>query len=222
MTENEFNDWFERAHGFFTSVGNYFSRPGINPEAIKRTWFKILEPYEKRDCVAVIDRMYEGSLEVPRSVSDWPAFIKGQMRGTMERGSKIETPWCRCGDCGNRFRLTKHCPNCKSINKEIEYRCGVCFEQGVVVIWNLEACQKMRRAIELSESFHPKPYQSIGVKCHCKLGQERRWPRGTFSASNMCPTSQDLQAFVENAMGVGAARTAGFDAFNEQDQEELF
>lgn len=220
MTSDEFEKWFARAEDLFPGVGNYFAKAN-DAAAVKRRWFEILQHYEFRDAKVSIDRMYEGDIEAPRSMAELPKVLKGLLRRGGGTVSTTERVKCRCLDCGKTFRLDRLCYWCKSDNWSIERDCPHCDDLGVVMIWSLEAMQAMQKAIADDGTCEPKRYQVESVRCSCERGSDRRWPKGKFNANSMCPASQPLRPFIENAMGVGAARTNGFDAWNESTEGDF-
>lgn len=223
MTPEQFEQWLSRAQDLFPGVRNYFDKAN-DANAVKRKWAEIITPFDYQDAKLAIDRMYEGDVEQPRSMSELPRVLKSLLRRGGGTSPATEAVYCRCQnpECGRRFKIARVCYWCKSENWSIERECRYCEDIGVVVIWSLEAMQRIQKAINEDDAYEPLHYETESVRCICERGNAKRFPKLVFNPNCMCPSAEPLRPFVENAMGVGAARTAGFDAFNEAGQEELF
>lgn len=227
MTPTEFRTWMDRTRDLLPDVENFLAKAHDRQETTD-TWFDIVKGTSLADANDVVDAMLRGDIEEPRSMSRLPRIVRQE---SYKRHAKpvntSEDVSCRCSDCGRSFRPERVCHWCKSPNWNYEFGCGPCRDRGQVLVWGPRAMRAMQAAIESGESFKGYPHgQWVGmVQCTCGTGRtfshlKHQWNPASMVAV-MWPKEANavdrLRAHVETAIGVGAARTAGFDAFNQGD-----
>ncbi len=167
MTTIEFNkQLWPYAVARFTDIDHWLGQLPKEPRHERDTtqrdvltaWQGVLTDVSLGDAKKALDIMAKGDEERPRTLSDYPATIRRVAR-------RIRNTDARSTDKPQPKRIDQ-----PDGGFEYAYRCGICEDQGTVVVWHPDAHTAARKEPKAFIEENRGAY-TCAVPCCCELGR---------------------------------------------------
>ena len=189
MTSSEFDEWLLHAQGTFPDIRAWFDDQNKvpDPAATLKQWERVLLNCSLVDCIAAINAMIDGKIEVPMVKSNIPTIVRryAEKNEVLRRPSAEPLPRQRAyksrHSMADMFACIResqkaglnHDQSLVVLNErfpidpadETPVRCLTCMDIGTVLVWSPVSVDAVRGG------FPPKKYRST-VLCSCPAGRK--------------------------------------------------